>query len=136
MMPIKEVLSPARQNSVQRRGFFGALAITFLILLLHFPFEGYDNEDLVTTHRGYGTCPSLGADGLRTMTAEQFRQYGEDMKRCSDSMELQDKPLSEWRSKAPIVEWFGSLVHSLIALIFTISIGGLWLWVFRTHDDN
>lgn len=135
MSSIMEMLSPSRQNPVQRRGFFFSLAIASLILLLHFPFEGYDFEHYVTTRYGVGTCP-IGADVAMKMPPEQLDQYMKDLRRCSDDGETQIRPFTEWKSKAPIIDWFGSVVHATTALIFALSLGGIWLWVFRTHNND
>lgn len=134
MSSVMETLSPSRQNPVQRRGFFSSLAIASLVLLLHFPFDGYDIEHYVTTRYGFGPCPS--AEGAMNMTSEQLDQYMKDLRRCSDDGETQIRPFNEWRSKAPIIDWFGSVTHAATALVFALSLGGIWLWVFRTHDNG
>ena len=136
MQSLKEMLSPSRQNTVQRRGFFSSLAIASLVLLLHFPFEGYDIDHYVTTRYGFGPCPNPSADDAMKMTSEQFDQYMKDLRRCSDDGETQIRPLTEWNSKAPIIDWFGSVIHATTALVFALSLGGIWLWVFRTHDNG
>lgn len=136
MSSLKEVLSPARQNLIQRRGFFGTLALALLVLLLHFPFGGYEVERYVTTQFGYGPCPNPSLEDIMKMTSEQSAQNLEATKRCTDSGEMQTLPFPEWRSKTPIIEWFGSLVHTIAALAFTLSIGGIWFWIFRTHDGD
>ena len=114
------VLFPSRQNPVQRRGFFSSLAIASLVLLLHFPFEGYDIDHYVTTSYGTGHCKSSSY---------------EDLQICMDRGEIQIKPFNEWKSRAPVIDWFGSLVHAIAALVFALSLGGIWLWVFRTHKE-
>ncbi len=129
-----EMLSPSRQNPVQRRGFFSSLAIACFVLLLHSPFDGYDIDNYVTTRYGVGPCPSAG--GALNMTSEQLDQYMKDLRRCSDDGETQIRPFNEWKSKAPIIEWFGSVVHAITALVFALSLGGIWLWVFRTHENG
>ncbi len=137
MPSLKEVLSPSRQNPVQRQGFFGSLAIAALVLLLHFPFEGYDIEHYVTTRYGFGPCaPQVSVEQINKMTSEETNQHFEANKSCSDDGELRILPLVEWKSKAPVIAWFGSLVHAIAALAFSLSLGGIWLWVFRTHDDG
>lgn len=137
MLSLKIFLSPARQNHIQRRGFFGSLAIASLILLLHFPFEGYDIEHYVTTNYGYGPCPPYrSVEYVMKMTLEQMEQDAKDAKRCSNHGEMQIRPFVEWKSTSPIIEWFGSLVHAIVVLVFILSLGAIWLWVFRTHDDG
>jgi hypothetical protein len=137
MPSLKEVLSPSRQNPVQRQGFFGSLAIAALVLLLHFPFEGYDMEHYAITRYGSGPCPAkVGLEQIKKMTSEEMNQFFDANRRCSDETELQLLPLVEWKSKAPIVAWFGSLVHAIAAIVFSLSLGGVWLWVFRTHNDG
>lgn len=137
MSSLKEVLSPSRQNPVQRQGFFGSLAIASLVVLLHFPFEGYEIEHYVTTRYGFGPCaPDVSLEQVMKMTSEETNQRFEANKRCSNDGEFQIRPFAEWKSKAPIIAWFGSVVHAITALVFSLSLGGMWLWVFRSHDDG
>lgn len=137
MLSLKNILSPIRQNAIQRRGFFGSLAIASLVLFLHFPFEGYDIERYVITRYGYGPCPSFeGVDAIMNATSKQLDQYVQELRRCSDDGEMQIRPFYEWKSKAPIIEWFGSVIHAVVAFVFALLLGGIWLWVFRTHGDD
>ena len=114
MSSIKAFLSPSHQNRLQRRGFFNSLAVASLILFLHFPFDGYYINHYVTTRYGFGPCPS--AEGAMNMTSEQLNQYSEDIRRCSDDGEMQLLPFVEWKSKAPIIDWFGPVIHAAAAL--------------------
>ena len=141
MPPIIEALSPARMNLVQRLGFFASLALATLVFFLHFPIHGYEFEHFVTTYHGVKPCPEapLDADGKIRMGPEwdkKWDKWREDMNRCQDSGEMQILPLSMWRSNAPVIEWFGSLLHSLAAIFLSIALGSIWLWIFRTDDEG
>ena len=137
MKDLAVFLSPSRQNTAQRLGFFASLATICLILFLHFPFEGYDVDHNVTTRYGTGPCPA-SEKGFGRMTPEKadHDQYIKDEIRCTSAAETQMLPFSEWRSKAPLVNWFGSVVHALVSVLFGLFVGGMWLWIFRTHDEG
>lgn len=137
MSSLKELLTPARQNPIQRLGFFGSIAIAVLVLFLHFPIDGYkigyyetpyyDNFSGPETTTTYIQCPD-------SYTLDTHKIYSRCMSSTENKFEM--LPFSEWKSKAPIVEWFGSVIHAITALVFALSLGGIWLWVFRTHDDE
>lgn len=126
MSPIKDALTPAKQNPVQRVGFFASLAIAATILFLHYPFEGYYIDDWVET-RSFSAPSACGPGNFNN---------SDILNRCLRDGEMQIRPFSEWKSQTPIIEWLGSIVHVLIAVTFTLFMGVLWLWVFRTHDDG
>lgn len=132
MSSFNEILTPSGQNPTQRRGYFSSIAIACFVLLLHFPFEGYDIDHLVSTRSTFSPCPTVSAATLKEMTSEQL----DDIAKCLSAVETQFLPLSEWRSKAPLIDWFGSVVHSTIAFVFALALGIIWLWVFRTRDDG
>lgn len=138
MLSLKEMLSPSRQNPAQQRGFFGALAIALIVVFLHFPFEGYYIEEYVRPHYIPGPCKKLFEEDVKNWSGEMLDQQMEENKKCSASAgtETQIRPFTEWTSRAPIFEWFGSVVHAIAAIVFAISIGGTWLWVFRTHNNG
>ena len=133
---LKKTLSPSGQNSIQRKGYFTTLTVFCLILLLHFPFEGYEIDQYVITRYGHGNCPRPSLDEAKKMTIEQLNKYGDDIKRCNNDVENQIRPFSDWRSNAPIIQWFGNVLHALIAAFFTYLIGGLWIWIFRSRDND
>jgi hypothetical protein len=126
-----------RSNRVQRRGFFASLALATLVIYLHFPFHGYEYEHFVVTHYGVKPCPSgRDASGQLSMDRDSLDKWYEDMKRCQDRGEMQTLPFSLWHSEAPIVNWLGYVDHMFAALFLIFLLGGLWLWIFRTHDDG
>lgn len=136
MFSIKEILSPSRQNGTQRVGFFSSLAIAALIILFHFPFEGYDIEHRVVTRYASSNCHIATLDELNKMTEAKLQEEARKQSLCSEESEMHLRPFSEWRSQAPIVEWFGSLAHAIAALCFVLVLGATWLWVFRTNDGR
>lgn len=124
-----EMISLSRQNATQRKGFFGALAISALVLFLHFPIEGYDLGYYAIQYQDVLMPCSAFTDSqkfLPSVAELDCYKYG--------SFEFH--AFSEWKSKEPIVVWFGSVVHTLAALAFVVSIGALWLWVFRDHSEG
>ncbi len=122
MSPLKDALTPARQNSIQRAGFFSSLALVALILFLHFPFDGYLIDEWVMTR-------DLSAPSACGKTPPELLFMG----RCWEDGERQFRRFSEWESKSPLMPWFGSVVHVIISLTFSLLLGALWLWVFRTQ---
>lgn len=133
MSSLKEVIFIYRHNSVQRIGLFVSLALAALVLMLHYPFEGYYFESFVTTYYGQGPCPGL--EDLKKATSETLAQVNEAAVKCNDAGEMQTIPFSDWRSNAPIIEWFGSVAHAISAIVFVLLLGLMWLWLFRTSDD-
>ena len=137
MPSIIEQLTPSRQNSVQRSGFFVSLALAVVVLLLHFPFEGYAVNQWVVIRHGTGECPRTGGiEELKASTNEQIRQRIEEDRLCRDESEEQLRPFNEWRSYSPVIPWFGSVLHTLIALCFVIGLGLIWLWIFRSTNES
>jgi hypothetical protein len=134
MSSFKSFLSPSRQNPIQQKGFFVSLAIAALVLLLHFPFDGYDYEHYVITRYSIGPCnrpPDVSVGQIKEMSYEELRQRQEAIKGCFNEGEFQTLPFFDWKSKAPIIAWFGSVVHVIAAFVFSLSLAGIWLWVFR-----
>lgn len=124
-----QMINPTRQNATQRKGFFGALAISALVLFLHFPIEGYEVGYYAIEYQGVLMPCSAFADSQRFLpTAEEVT--------CYKYGSYQFHSFSEWKSKGPIVVWFGSVVHTLAALAFVVAVGALWLWVFRNDSDG
>lgn len=135
-MSPKKQFFPARLNMTQRIGFFVALAISVLVLLLHFPFEGYDNDHFVITRYGTGPCPNITKERLKTMTYAELTESFDATRRCTNDEELQVRPFSEWESKGAIVPWFSSVPHAIAGLVFALGLGALWVWVFRAEADG
>ena len=136
MPSIIEQLTPSRQNSVQRSGFFVSLALAVVVLLLHFPFEGYAVNQWVVIRHGTGECPRTSREELKISTNEQIRKQIEEYRLCTDESQEQLRPFNEWRSYSPVIPWFGSVLHTLIALCFVIGLGLTWLWIFRSTNES
>ena len=132
-----KTLSPANQNTVQRSGFFGSLFIASLIIFLHFPFAGYNNERYVTTRIGYGPCPKqVSLEEVKNSSTKEIKKRIEGYKRCSNAGEMRTIPFSEWRSKEPIIKWFSSVINTIVAFSFVLFIGVMWIWVFRNKNNG
>jgi hypothetical protein len=134
MEQLLELVNPQKQNSTQRIGFWAGLAIIALCVLIHFPFDGYDNEHLVTTYRGYGKCPSSTSEQSQNMTAKELDQYIQDLKRCTDKREFQKLPFEQWKSKGAVFSWFSSPTHTIAVSSFVFCLTMLWLWVFKDNE--
>jgi hypothetical protein len=129
-------LNPKNQNTIQRRGFGIGLAVIFICLLVHFPFNGYDNEHIVTTYKGYVNCPHPTLEEGLNMTTEASTQYIEDLNRCRDKSEFQELPFREWKSKGAMLSWFASPTHTITGVSFIIFLTLLWLLVFKDYEIN
>ena len=42
------------------------------------------------------------------------------------------KPFSEWRTISPVLPWLGNVVNLLFSVVSVVTLGGFWLFVFRT----
>lgn len=138
-------LYPTRQNSTQRRGFFGALALIAVVLFLHFPFEGYrttfdipgDNLSLLNDPKCRGAFTG-GIEKLRTADSNEIMVLAALQRECGEKYgpRIVEIPLSQWSSNSPVIDWFGSVTHTLTALVLVVILGGLWLWVFRSDREE
>jgi hypothetical protein len=129
---------PSNQNTYQKIGFFGHLAIMCLVLFLHFPFSGYKTEysytvdlrDIVVSKE----CKEF--DNRKDFKGGLDAEFNMN-KRCGDEWEKQhwrtvELPFSEWNSNEPVVQWFGNLVHMVASLAFAVVLGVLWMWTFKS----
>lgn len=140
MSPL-DILSPARQNQMQRIGFFGAVTLAAVVIFLHFPFHGYVTQDSFTTPSSTifvsPECRAVNSLPVNELTSEQMTQRFECSKTWNESrFREEDRPFSQWESKAPVIYWFGSVVNALVTFMFVLALGGLWLWVFRSCEDR
>ncbi len=131
MPSIVELLSPSRQNTIQRSGFFGLLAAIAVVVLLHFPFEGYTVYQLETNPNKH-LCPSKEEleKFNKTVPDTDLHARLEFLKHCYEAEEKL-RPFSEWRSDKPIIPWFASTLHTAITVALLLGLGLFWLWVFR-----
>ncbi len=107
-------------SSNQRIALLTTLVLSMLILLLHFPFDGY-----VTQH-SY-TVPSLTAcpegnlrERLRELGAEAFNKT---LTACQGRSVIAELPLSGWRSNGAATYWLASPTHALVAVISIVTFG-------------
>lgn len=120
-----------KMNKPQRKGIFIALTFAAIVLFLHFPFDGYTVQHEVITRYGQGECPRLTIDELNNLNLEQMNRTFEQNRLCSSESELQLRSFQDWTSDSPLVAWFGSVLHTLITLLFAGCLGVAWILVSR-----
>ena len=98
----------------QRVTLLATLALSTLILLLHFPFEGYVTQHSYTVP-SFTACPKGDLkERLRELGAEEFNKA---ITVCQEKFIIAELPLSGWRSNGAISDWFASPIHTLVAFI-------------------
>ena len=121
-----EAVSPSRQSTTQRAGYFGASVLLVLAVVLHFPFGGYVWEQFSGTRQ----CPHETLQEVQRMSADELIASVQ----CQDKNEFRPLPFWEWQSASPVVAWFGPVKNFAVSLVFILSVGLLWLWVFRAQQ--
>ncbi|MGV6953161.1 hypothetical protein [Pseudomonas chlororaphis] len=79
-------------NVYQRFGIFSTLAAMLLVVLLHFPFDGYDNEYSYTIPP-LTPCPR--GDLLTTMREIGAEKFNEALAACQDKYVIEERPFSD-----------------------------------------
>ena len=123
-------------NNIQRISFFITILACLTTVMLHFPFGGYANTTYYEENMNHHLCPS--SDQLasyekvigRELTDEEFLERTEY---CYTG-KYKTLPFSEWRTNDPIFYWFGSIVHTLSAIVFFILSGLVFIVVFKDRE--
>lgn len=132
------------QNRIQKAGSLLSFFIFVILVFLHNPIDGYT----VSYKINYDSRPILGwylppdhpdADcyaRFQTLNDEkisrEFRDVvldGMEKAGCWDERIL---PLKEWSSNAPFIEWLGSVVHFIWAVLTLCVLYVAWLFAFRS----
>lgn len=92
-------------NNIQRAGAFVTVTLVVAIVVLHAPWEGY-----ITTSYSQGLGLSIPA----SFTELSFL---------------------DWRSTAPVVFWFGPVLHVLVALLCVGLLSAAWHYLFRSSQS-
>ena len=107
-------------NSNQRLSLLATLALSVLILLLHFPFDGYVTQQSYTVP-SFTACPNGDLkERLRELGAEEFNKA---LTACQEQLVIVELPLSGWRSNGAITDWLASPIHTLVVIISIITLG-------------
>jgi hypothetical protein len=99
-----------------------------MVLLLHFPFEGYVTEVTYTVPAIGVRCPG-GIEAMREMGAEA---YNSAITACSDKTYTKELPPEDWRSSGAIIYWFASPLHSFISIMCIFAVGVIWGWAVKS----
>lgn len=107
-------------NSQQRAALLATLALSILVLLLHFPFDGYVSEYSYTVP-SLTACPKGDpTESLRKLGAEAFNKV---ISACQDEYVTKELPLTEWRSSGAAIYWLAFPMHALAVVISILIIG-------------
>lgn len=107
-------------SSAQRIALLTTLALSILILLLHFPFDGYATQHSYTVP-SFTACPKGDLkERLRELGAEEFNKT---LTACQGTFVVAELPLSQWRSNGAAIYWLASPIHTLATVIFIITFG-------------
>lgn len=125
-------LSPKNQNAAQKAGLFLSVFLVLLIVLFHYPFGGY------YYHRGdVEQCTQRFTEEIKPgATFEQWTKGLEIVAKCEKTVKSDWLPFDEWSSSQPLVDWFGSVVHTLVALLFIVVLCFAWLTIFQSQQDR
>lgn len=93
-------------NRPQRIGAFITIVLILLIVVLHGPWDGY------STTRYYPGLPELGLPGS-----------------------ISDLSFLDWTTNAPVIAWFGTILHTLVAIAISILGFAIWHYLFRTSSS-
>lgn len=115
-------------NLNQRLGLFICSALAVMVLLFHFPFEGYVTEVTSTVPAIGIRCPNADIETMRKMGAVAFNDA---MAACSDKTYTDELPFADWRSSGAITYWFASPLHALISVMCIFAVCGIWMWAVR-----
>lgn len=111
-------------STLQRLGAFVTVGAILFIVLLHFPFAGYQYEHEVVTHYAPEPCKEPASlEELHNMSLEEIN--------CRNTTELQIAPISEWRSNRPVIDWFGSVLNTSVCICLLLIAGFAWLRLFH-----
>lgn len=117
----------------QRIALLVMLASSILILLLHFPFDGYVTRYSYTVP-SFTACPKGDLkDRLRELGAAEFNKA---VTACQDKFVVADLPFAEWRSNGAVSYWFASPVHTLVAFISIVIFGAVCFLAMRPPKNS
>ncbi|RMU83434.1 hypothetical protein ALP22_200170 [Pseudomonas coronafaciens pv. porri] len=110
-------------NPHQRTALLVTLALSLLVLLLHFPFDGYVTESSSIIPSFIG-CPKGDPKALlRELGAEQFNAA---ISACQDKYVTNELSFTSWRSNGAAIYWLTSPTHALTAVLCIIVFGLSW----------
>lgn len=107
------------------------LALSILVLLLHFPFDGYVTESSYTVP-SFTACPKGDPEALlRQLGAELFNTA---ISACQDKYVTNELPFTDWRSNGAAIYWLASPTHALTAFLCILVFGLSWFFSVRARS--
>ena len=117
--------SAIQKAVIQRAVLLGTLTMSLLVLLLHFPFDGYVAEYSYSVPP-LTTCPK--GDLMQKMRELGAEEFNKAIQACQPDFVTKELPFSEWRSNGSPIHWFASPIHALVTVL-AILITGLACFV-------
>jgi len=108
------------KTNVYRLVLLATLTMLILVLLLHFPFDGYVS-DYSYSIPSLTACPKGDlTEKMRELGAEEFNKA---IQACQDAFVTKELPISDWRSNGAPIYWFASPVHAFVTVLAILIIG-------------
>ncbi|MBH3370910.1 hypothetical protein I5R92_26825 [Pseudomonas carnis] len=120
--------SAIRKINAHRLVLLATLTVLILILLLHFPFDGYANEYSYSVP-SLTACPK--GDLIQKMRELGAEEFNKAVLACQDDFVTKELPISDWRSNGAPIYWFASPVHALVTALAILTIGLVWFFSVR-----
>ncbi|MGU9817584.1 hypothetical protein ACU684_19565 [Pseudomonas sp. LF135] len=108
------------KTNAHRLVLLATLTMLILVLLLHFPFEGYVSEYSYSVPP-LTACPKGDlVQKMRELGAEEFNKA---IQACQPDFVTKELPISDWRSNGAPIYWFASPVHTFVTVLAILIIG-------------
>lgn len=118
-------------NLQQRLALLTTLALSILVLLLHFPFDGYVTESSYTVPSLTACLKGDPKALLRELGAEQFNTA---ISACQDKYVTKELPFTDWRSNGAAIYWLTSPTHALTTILCILLLGLSWFFSVRPRN--
>ncbi|MGX5797707.1 hypothetical protein ACWHY4_28815 [Pseudomonas sp. E2-15] len=120
--------SAIQKANIKRQVLLATLTMSLLVLLLHFPFDGYVAEYSYSVP-SLTACPKGDLmQKMRELGAEEFNKAIQD---CQPDFVTKELPISDWRSVGAPIYWFASPIHALVTVLAILIIGLACFFSFR-----
>ncbi|MGY1890668.1 hypothetical protein [Pseudomonas sp. SDT291_1_S447] len=117
-------------NTHQRVALLVTLAASILVMLLHFPFDGYVTK-FETTLPSFTACPRGDLQSMRALGAEAFNNA---LAACQPKSVITELLITDWHSNGAPIFWFASLLHALATILSVLLIGLAWFFSARSGE--
>lgn len=112
--------SATGKTNVHRLILLATLTMLIVVLLLHFPFDGYVSEYSYSVP-SLTACPK--GDLMQKMRELGADEFNKAIRACQDAFVTKVLPISDWRSNGAPIYWFASPVHAFVTVLAILIIG-------------